>query len=82
MCIQQNTLYVVNTGLGTQYCWFGKSECFAQHNYHAEHANAKRDWGYAPKKILKLHAQKLNLSSLGVVLTLAVHIYVRSYICL
>ena len=49
MCVQQNSLYVVNTGLGTQYYWFGKSEGFAQH-YHAEHAIAKRDWEHAPQE--------------------------------
>ena len=33
-----------------------------------------------PRKFLKLHALKLNLSSLGVVPTLAVHIYVAIFV--
>ena len=34
-----------------------------------------------PRKFLKVHAQKLNLSSLGVVLILAVHMYVAIFVC-
>ena len=55
----KNSLYAVNTGLGTQYYWFGKSEGFAQHNYHAEHTIAKRDWDMPPKKIFKITCSEI-----------------------